>query len=138
VSSEDTRLLPERVDALRQYPLPKSVQGLRRFLGMVNFYRWFIPKTADLQAPLHDVLKGPRAKDSQSVQWTPELEEVFIVCKKNLATATLLAHPHPDAHLGLFTDASSQSIGACLQQLVDDNWQPIAFFSKKMSVKQDA
>jgi len=105
---------------------------------MVNFYCQFIPKATDLQAPLHDVLKGPRVKGSQSVQWTPELEEAFTACKENLATATLLAHPHPGACLGLFTDASSQSIGACLQQLVDDNWQPIAFFSKKMSVKQGA
>jgi len=77
VSFEGTSPPPERVDALLQYPLPKSVQGLRRFLGMVNFYRRFISKAADLQAPLHDILKGPRAKGSQSVQWTPELEEAF-------------------------------------------------------------
>lgn len=44
VSSEGTRPPLERVDALRQYPLPKSMQGLRRFLGMVNFYRRFIPE----------------------------------------------------------------------------------------------
>jgi len=85
VSSESTRPPPERVDALRQYPLPKSVQGLRWFLGMVNFFR-FIPKAADLQAPLHDILKGPRAKGSQSVQWTPELEEAFTACKESLST----------------------------------------------------
>lgn len=89
---------------------------------MVNFYRRFIPTAADLQAPLHDILKGPKAKGSQSVQWIPELEKAFTTCKESLATATLLAHPHPGARLGLFTDASSQSIGAYLQQLVDDNW----------------
>lgn len=130
LSSEGTRPPTECVDVLRQYPLLKTMQGLRRFLGMVNFYRRFIPKAADLQAPLHDILKGPNAKGSQSVQWTPELEKAFTACIERLAAAILLAHPHPDARLGLFTDASSQSIGVCLQQLVDDNWQPIAFFQR--------
>jgi hypothetical protein len=105
---------------------------------MVNFYRQFFPKTTDLQAPLHDILKGPKAKESQFIQWIPELEEAFTVCKDSLATTTLLAHPHPDARLRLFTDTSSQSIGACLQQIIGDNWKLIAFFSKKMSVKQGA
>ncbi|KAL4123291.1 hypothetical protein QTP88_015489 [Uroleucon formosanum] len=72
VSSEGTRPPPERVDVLRQYPLPKSVQGLPRFSRMVNFYCRFILKAVDLQAPLHDIVKGLRAKGSQSVQWTPE------------------------------------------------------------------
>jgi len=38
--------------------------------------------------------------------------------------------------IGLFTDASNSSIGACLQQYVQDNWQPLAFFSKKMTQNQ--
>ncbi|KAL4126392.1 hypothetical protein QTP88_010614 [Uroleucon formosanum] len=44
------------------------------------------------------VSSGPRVNRSQSVQWTPELEEAFTVYKESLATSTLLAHPHPGTH----------------------------------------
>ncbi|CAF4949464.1 unnamed protein product [Pieris macdunnoughi] len=71
-----------------------------------------------------------------AVPWTPELELAFERCKDHLATATLLAHPAVDAPLGLFTDASSSHVGACLKQLVGDSWQPLAFFSKKLTTRQ--
>ena len=127
---------PDRIEALRNFPLPKTAEGLRRFLGMVNFYRRFLPNAAELQAPLVDCCASNRLKGSQPVPWTAELELAFQKCKEHLGNATLLAHPVPDAKLGLFTDASSTHVGACLQQIVDDVWQPIAFFSKKLSARQ--
>ena len=75
-------------------------------------------------------------KGSQKINWTPALDRSFNDCKKNLANATLLSHPHSNAPLGLFTDASNNSLGACLQQLVDNEWQPLTFFSKKLTKKQ--
>lgn len=48
----------------------------------------------------------------------------------------MLAHPFTDVDLGLFTDASNSQIGDCLQQLVDKEWQPLAFFSKKLNSRQ--
>lgn len=124
---------PERIEALRNFPLPKTVEGLRRFLGMINFYRRFLPKAAELQAPLVNVLASTGLKGPKPVPWTPELEIAFNKCKEHLATATLLAHPISNAPLGLFTDASSSHVGASLQQNVNNEWQPLAFFSKKLS-----
>uniref|UniRef100_A0A5S6R653 C2H2-type domain-containing protein n=1 Tax=Trichuris muris TaxID=70415 RepID=A0A5S6R653_TRIMR len=59
-------------------------------------------------------------------------------CKASLTRDTLLAHPDPDAPLGLFTDASNTAVGASLQQQIRNSWQPLAFFSKKLSDKQSA
>lgn len=126
----------ERIEALQNYPLPKTVQGLRRFLGMINFYRRFLPKAAELQTPLVKVLASSKLKGAKPVPWTPELEQAFQKCKDSLVSATLLAHPVPDAILGLFTDASSVHVGSCLQQKVGDQWQPLAYFSKKITEKQ--
>jgi hypothetical protein len=39
---------------------PKNVCQLRRFLGMLNFYRRFLPRASSIQAPLHEVLSGPK------------------------------------------------------------------------------
>ena len=136
VSAEGVRPLPDRITALMEFPPPKDAKGLRRFLGMINFYRRFLPKAAAYQASLNSALHGLKA--SQPVNWTPALLADFEECKRSLGDATLLAHPVADAPLsiGLFTDASKKSVGGCLQQKVGDIWQPLGFFSKKLTPKQ--
>jgi hypothetical protein len=65
-------------------------------LGMLNFYRRFLPQAAATQAPLHDVLSGPRFKGSHPIDWTPELhKDVYFGCcikadKKRLVTFPVL------------------------------------------------
>lgn len=136
ISPEGIAPPPERVEALRSFPRPHTVKEVRRFLGMVNYYRRFLPKAAELQAPLHDALSGPKMKGSTPFPWTPAREEAFSACKEHLATATLLAYPVDNAPLALFTDVSLTAAGAVLQQFVNDAWQPLAFFSKKLSPRQ--
>jgi cleavage and polyadenylation specificity factor subunit 1 len=84
------------------------------------------------QAPLNDLLQG-NAKGRAPVTWNPAAAKVFEECKEALAQTTLLAHPKPDALFAVFTDDSDFAIGAVLQQRVDGAWQPLDFFSKKMS-----
>ena len=50
-----------------------------------------------------------------------------------LANATLLVHPDPSAPLNIRCDASDFAVGGVLQQCMDNNWQPLSFFSKKLS-----
>jgi len=64
------------------------------------------------------------------------MAQAFEDCKASLARATLLAHPDPSATLALFTDASDAALGAALQQRVCDAWQPLAFYSHKLSPAQ--
>lgn len=134
VSSAGTKPLPDRVTAIQEFAKPKTARDLRRFIGMLNFYRRFIPNAAENQSALHDALAG--LTGSQSINWDDRLEVSFNRCKKGLANATLLNHPDPDASIALFTDASSASVGACLQQFKDSSWQPLAFFSHKMNPNQ--
>jgi len=136
VSADGVRPPEERIKDLQEFPLPKTAQGLRRFLGMTNFYRRFIKHAAEYEAPLSDLVNKPKITKNQPIQWTPQTEAAFQKCKDILSEATLLFHCRTDAPLALFTDASNVSIGACLQQYVDGSWQPLAFFSKKMSEKE--
>ncbi|KAL0870467.1 hypothetical protein ABMA27_005462 [Loxostege sticticalis] len=103
---------------------------------MLNYYRRFIPNAAKIQAPLTDILAGPRIKGSQPITLTPEMSQAFDECKTSLSQATLLSHPDHTAELALVTDASDVAIGAVLQQRKDGEWQPLAFFSHKLSASQ--
>jgi hypothetical protein len=103
---------------------------------MLNFYRRFLPNAEATQAPLHALLAGPRSRGSQPINWTPELTQAFEDCKASLSRAAMLAHPDCTAPIALVTDASTTAMGAVLQQQIRDTWQPLAFFSKKMSGAQ--
>ncbi|KAL0867492.1 hypothetical protein ABMA27_008276 [Loxostege sticticalis] len=62
VTADGIRPLADKVKALQDYPVPKTVTELRRFLGMYNFYRRFIPGAAQIQGPLNALLSGPKRK----------------------------------------------------------------------------
>lgn len=136
VSAAGIQPLFSKVQAIQDFPVPKNIKELRRFLGMLNFYRRFIPAAASIQAPLNELLTGPKTRGSQPIEMTPELLSVFNKCKHSLLQATLLVHPDPQAKLAIQTDASDTAIGAVLQQRKGGDWHPLAFFSKKLSPSQ--
>jgi cleavage and polyadenylation specificity factor subunit 1 len=135
ISSASSQPLPERVANLQSCPPPKTVGQLQRFLGMLNFYRRFVPNAASLQATLNDALSGPRVKSSHPITWTAVLDKAFEECKASLSQAALLAHLDSTATLAVVTDASTTAMGAVLQQ-VQNISQPLAFFSRKLSPAQ--
>lgn len=135
VSKEGSCPCAEKVRTIRDFPEPVTAKQLRRFLGMVNFYRRFIPRAAEAQAPLNDLLVN-NIKGSQPIAWTSEARVAFRRCKDDLAGATLLVHPEPNAPVALTCDASNFMVGAALHQRVGDTWEPLAFFSTKLSLTE--
>ena len=125
------RPLEERVQVIRDFPLPTTQRKLREFLGLINFYRRFIPHCAAILQSLNDMLKhSPRPSDT--LNWSDTAVTAFSEIKQALADASLLVHPVPDAPTCLMTDASDIAVGAVLQQYINGNWSPIAFFSKAL------
>ena len=135
ISEQGCRPLDKKVQAIREFPVPSNVRQLRAFLGMLNFYRRFLPQAAQIQAPLHALLTGS-VKGSKPVTLIGESLAAFQACKDGLSNAALLAHPDCSAKLAVVTDASDKSLGAVLQQFKEGAWQPLAFFSKKLSPSQ--
>ncbi|GFX39390.1 transposon Tf2-11 polyprotein [Trichonephila clavipes] len=129
-----TAPLPDKVQAVLDYKQPETVGSLRKFLGLLNFYRRFLPKAAEQQYLLSEFLKGSKGKkDSKPLNWSFEAITAFQRCKQALADAALLAHPSPSAPLALHVDASDYAIGGALHQVVDSELQPLAFFSRKLT-----
>ncbi|GBN41252.1 Retrovirus-related Pol polyprotein from transposon 17.6, partial [Araneus ventricosus] len=145
ISENGLQPLPDRVEAIQKFPMPKNLTQLRSCLGMYNFYRRFIPRAAHILAPLNKFLEGhqnkrksphPSKKTENTLQWTEETEKAFTLAKQALVDATLLKYPIPGAQLSLWTDASDLAIGSSLMQLSGDKWEPIAFLSMKLSKSQ--
>jgi hypothetical protein len=58
VSAAGISLLPKHADALQKLPVPTDVMQLQCFLGLINFYRPFLPGIAATLLPLTDALCG--------------------------------------------------------------------------------
>ncbi|GFW71895.1 transposon Tf2-6 polyprotein [Trichonephila clavipes] len=126
VCSSGIKPLQDRVEAIFKFPKPTTITQLRRFLGMLNYYRRFIRQAAHILAPLPE----------EALEWTDEATTAFELVKQALAHATLLHHPIPNAPLSIWVDASDFTVGGALAQFHDNVWQPLAFLSMKLSASQ--
>ena len=132
VSSQGIAPLPCKVAAVQRFQQPQTVKSLQRFLGLVNFYRRFLPGIAATMRPLMDALAGrPR-----QLHWSDAMTSAFVQTKQRLAAATLLVHPVADAELRVSTDASSRAIAGAIHQVIRGQQQPLGFFSRRTSATE--
>lgn len=136
VTSQGISPLPEKVQAIAEYPKPTTVEELRRFLGMINFYRSHLPNAAEQHAKLNKFIHSSKKRDKTQIEWDEEADDAFEKCKVSLQNAVTLTHPVENAPLALMTDASNTCVGAVLQQKVSNKWRPLGYFSKKLSESQ--
>jgi hypothetical protein len=92
---------PERISAIKDYSSPKTVQQLRRVLGLLNWFRKFIPNFSAEAEPLNRLLK----KGANFV-WSNQQETVFIRLKQLLINSEVLAFPRFDLPFYLSVDTS--------------------------------
>ena len=119
----------EKTRSVRKWPRPCNVKQVQGFLGFVNFNRWFVKNYSLKAEPLTRLTR----KDHR-FNWTREYEKAY----RNLITActedTILLLFSSDKEIRIETDASDLAIGACLCQLgPTGKWQPVAYYSRKMS-----
>ncbi|XP_072395302.1 uncharacterized protein [Diabrotica undecimpunctata] len=134
VDQQGLRTDPAKVEAILEYPVPKTTTQIRRLIGLIGYYRRFLNNFASICTPISDLLKGK--KKGQSIVWTPEANLAFSQIKQALTSAPVLASPDFDKHFYLACDASDTGVGGVLFQKEDGLEHPIAFFSKTLSKAQ--
>ena len=91
VSKEGIATDPSKTAAMDQYPTPKNIHELKQFIGFASYYRRFIPKFAEIAAPLHRLTQ----KSVQYV-WTEDCQRAFENLKQKFTKAPVLAFPQFD------------------------------------------
>ncbi|CAH8622666.1 unnamed protein product [Dicrocoelium dendriticum] len=129
IDQHGIRPLEDRVSAIKDFPVPTTLAAIRRFSGMINYYRRFMARCADLLSPLTDLLRG---RKNGNVELMPAATEAFTACKEALAEAVMLHHFDPTAPLSVAVDASDTANGALLQQSTEGCWKPLAFYSRRL------
>ena len=132
VSGEGIRTAPSKLEAVKLYLVPKDVKSLRLFLGLVSYYRRFIPGFSRVAAPLHTLTE----KDVP-FSWTEECQQAFEELRRLLTDTPVLAFPNFTRPLILETDASGSGLGAVLaQEQEDGTTRPIAYASRSLQAHE--
>ncbi len=113
ISGEGVKVNPDKITAIKDWPVPECAKEVRSFLGTAGYYRKFIAQFATIAAPLHELTGG-----GQAFEWTESCQQAFDQLKTALCNAPILNFPVAKAKFVLDTDASERGIGAVLSQLV--------------------
>jgi len=122
VTADGIKPLPDKLEAIRNFPVPKCLRDVRAFYGLASYYRRFVKDFAKIAEPLSSLTK----KQDVKFHWTSEA----------LCLVPVLSFPQPGQPCILDTDASHVAIGAVLSQFVDGEECPIAFFSRVLGRSQ--
>jgi len=129
IGLEGIKMEKEKVKGVLEWPTPKCVKDVQKFLGLANYYHRFIEGFAMVARPLHDMVK----KDKKW-EWTERQEEVFKELKKRFTEELVLAAPDIDKKMRIEVDASDYAIGGVLSMECEDGlWRPVAFLSKSLN-----
>ena len=116
--------LPEKLESIAKMPAPRNPKEVKQFLGLVGYYRKFVPRFADISRVLTHL-----TKKNVDFKWTRECENCFQILKEFLQQAPILRYPDPQASYTLYTDASKYAYAGVLTQHSNGTDHPITYVS---------
>ncbi|GBG92380.1 hypothetical protein CBR_g55288 [Chara braunii] len=120
VTPEDISPLSDKIQAIQEWPEPKSVTNVRSFLDLAGYYQRFIKRYSKIAAPFSKLQCEDRPFDFDDHARTS-----FLALKAALLSAEVLRIYDPLLPTLVTTDASGYGIGAVLEQHDGVDWHPI-------------
>ena len=85
ISADGIQPLPEKLQSIAKMPAPKNPKEVKQFLGLVGYYRKFVPRFTDISR-----VQTHLTKKDVEFKWTPECENCFQILKEFLQQAPIL------------------------------------------------
>src|SRR5271157_5017157 len=132
VTADGIKPDPEKIDKVRNWPVPLNVKQVRGFVALASYYRRHIPGFAQIAKPLHEL-----TRKKVRFEWTNNRQMAFDKLKELLTTAPVVRAPIFGGRFILDTDASDTALGAVLQQEQDGDVYVIAYMSRILSTAEE-
>ena len=130
VSQNGIHTDPDKVAAVKSWPIPKNVKTVQQFLGFVGFYRRFIQDFAKLARPLTILLKDVEKVKKKPFVWEKAQQDSFDTLKLAMIESPILSYADYSLPFEVHVDASSVALGAVLCQKRDGKLHVIAYASR--------
>jgi len=132
IGPKGVEMQKEKVEGVLNWPAPRNIKEVQKFLGLANYYRRFIKDFARIAAPLHMLVRK-----EQKWKWKKEQEEAFEKLKTGFITESVLAIPDIDREIRVEADASDYATGGVLSTKCEDGkWRPVVFISKLLNTTE--
>jgi hypothetical protein len=102
VGKDGIRVDPKKIEAMQDWPHPKTLKILRGFLGLMGYYCNFVNNYGNIAAPLTALLKN------NSFTWSPKVAQDFQTLKMAMCTTLVLVVPDFTKTCILECDASGK------------------------------
>jgi len=117
ISVDGIQTDPEKVSAIRDWPVPENLDQLRTFLGFCGYYRKFVPAFSKLVKPLNDLVtsllgkpgKGKRQRETEDWKWLDDCQSAFDGVVKILSSPVVLTYPDFKLPLSLLIRMPAQT-----------------------------
>ena len=124
ISDEGIQPLPEKLESIAKMPVPQNAKQVKQFLGLVGYYRKFVPRFSDIARPLTQL-----TRKNEGFIWSTECDKYFHMLKDYLQEAPILRYPDPASDYILYTDASKYAYAGVLTQSINGTDHPVAYTS---------
>ena len=131
VSSEGVATDPEKLESVKNWPVPKNLKQVRSFIGFCSYYRRYVKGFSTVARPLHKLTEA-----GQKFDFNEECLTAFETLKEALTSAPILGYPNSEDPFILDTDASNDGLGSVLSQIQNGVERVIAYFSKTFSKQE--
>jgi len=132
ISPRGVEMQKEKIEKVLNWPAPRNVKEVQKFLGLANYYRRFIKDFARLAAPLHVLVRK-----EQKWKWEGKQKEAFKRLKAVFTTEPVLAIPDINRKMRVEADASDYAMGGVLSTKCENGkWRPVAFISKLLNTTE--
>ena len=111
VPGEGIMPLREKLLSIKTMLPPKTPKEIKQFLGLIGYYRKFVPRFLDLARQLNAL-----TRKTAEFEWTQKCQESFKLLKTSLMTDPILTYPDPYLPYVLFTYASYYAWACVLTQ----------------------
>jgi hypothetical protein len=135
VNSEGVKVDPQRIEALKEVEVPKSMKAVQSILGIWNYIRNFIPNFSSRALPLTDLV-GTKKK-AKAFIWTSACQAAFDDLKAATLDTSLLANIDYTKSIFIRCDSSQFGAGAVLFQFDEQGREhPISYASRKYTLAE--
>jgi len=101
IGTQGVQMSQKQVEDILNWPAPRSVKEVQKFIGFANFYHRFIQGFSKLTLPMQTL-----TYNGIMWNWTQQCQEVFEELKHRFTTTPILCHYHPEWRKPIKTDAS--------------------------------